>query len=57
MAEEWDDDAERRAGTGMPDEVRHREKWRPAVDLIGEAIGRGLAPQARDGPERAARWW
>ncbi|MCX4824546.1 IS701 family transposase [Streptomyces sp. NBC_01142] len=42
---EWDQDAERRARAGVPEEVGHREKWRLALDLIDEAIAWGLAPR------------
>ncbi|SFL22581.1 transposase, IS4 family [Streptosporangium canum] len=45
LPKEWDDDAGRRSRAETPDEVRHREKWRLALDLIDEAIGWGLAPQ------------
>ncbi|MFE3654651.1 MULTISPECIES: IS701 family transposase [unclassified Streptomyces] len=45
VPEEWDQDGERRAKTGMPDEVGHREKWRLALDLIDEAVCWGLAPK------------
>ncbi|MFJ1616156.1 IS701 family transposase [Streptomyces sp. NPDC088251] len=45
VPQEWQDDAGRRARAGMPEEVRHREKWRLALDLIDEAISWGLAPQ------------
>jgi SRSO17 transposase len=30
---------ERRAGAGIPDEVRHREKWRLALDMLDEMTG------------------
>jgi SRSO17 transposase len=40
----WDQDAERRAKAHVPDEVRHREKWRLALDMIDELAGLGLAP-------------
>ncbi|OKJ25822.1 IS701 family transposase [Streptomyces sp. CB01580] len=45
VPQEWQDDAGRRARARMPEEVRHREKWRLALDLIDEAISLGLAPQ------------
>ncbi|ANZ13533.1 IS701 family transposase [Streptomyces noursei] len=45
VPEEWDEDLERRRRTGIPEEIRHREKWRLALDLIDEAIAWGLAPQ------------
>ena len=48
----WDDQAladpvaaagarRRRERAGIPDEVRHREKWRLALDMIGEMTGPG----------------
>ena len=50
--ESWDDRAlddpvaaararRRRARAGIPDEVRHREKWRLALDMIAEMTGPG----------------
>ena len=50
--ESWDDAAladpvagaraaRRRERAGIPDEVRHREKWRLALDMIGEMTGPG----------------
>src|SRR5882757_726673 len=50
--ESWDDAAladpvaaagaaRRRQRAGIPDEVRHREKWRLALDMIGELAGPG----------------
>jgi SRSO17 transposase len=36
--------AARRARAGMPDSVRHREKWRLALDMLDELAGWGLAP-------------
>jgi SRSO17 transposase len=50
--ESWDDQAladpvaaagarRRRKRAGIPDEVRHREKWRLALDMIGEMTGPG----------------
>jgi len=41
---EWDTDAYRRARTGVPDAVRHREKWRLALDVLDEAAGWGMVP-------------
>jgi SRSO17 transposase len=40
----WDGDGERRAKAHVPEEVRHREKWRLALDMIDELAGWGLAP-------------
>jgi SRSO17 transposase len=34
----------RRARAGIPDDVRHREKWRQALDMIDELAGWGLTP-------------
>jgi SRSO17 transposase len=34
----------RRARAGIPDERRHREKWRLALDMLDELAGWGLAP-------------
>ena len=46
VPESWDgDDAEclrRRAKTKMPDSVRHRPKWRVALELLDEAVSRGV---------------
>lgn len=41
---EWDQDAERRTRTGIPDQVGHREKWRLALDEIDELAGWALHP-------------
>ena len=40
----WDDDAERRTKAHVPDAVRHREKWRLALDMIDELRAWGLTP-------------
>jgi SRSO17 transposase len=45
VPEEWDADAERRAKAHVPDGVRHREKWRLALDMIDEARGWGVEPE------------
>src|SRR5215213_9746651 len=34
----------RRERAGIPDSVRHREKWRLALDMLDELAGWGLAP-------------
>jgi SRSO17 transposase len=34
----------RRVRAGIPDSVRHREKWRLALDMLDELAGWGLAP-------------
>jgi SRSO17 transposase len=42
LPEEWDADAERRKRAKIPDEVRHREKWRLALDTLDELLEWGL---------------
>src|SRR3954447_3095301 len=37
LPDEWDRDPERRARAHVPADVRHREKWRLALDMIDEA--------------------
>ena len=44
LPEAWDDDQERRAKAHVSDEVRHREKWRLALDMIDELMAWGLVP-------------
>src|SRR3954452_5938024 len=55
VPERWDDTlgatpeqaaaiAARRARAGIPADVRHREKWRLALDMLDELAGWGLAP-------------
>ena len=52
LPESWDpaspkatvDVDERRRKAGIGDEIRHREKWRLALDMIDELIGWGLRP-------------
>jgi SRSO17 transposase len=52
VPERWDpgspkaraDVAACRARAGIPDQVRHREKWRLGLDMIDEVIGWGLVP-------------
>ena len=39
---EWGTDVERRERARIPDEVRHREKWRLAVDIIDQMLEWGL---------------
>jgi SRSO17 transposase len=34
----------RRERAGIPDDVRHREKWRLALDMLDELAGQGLVP-------------
>jgi len=42
LPKEWDADGERRTKAKIPDEVRHREKWRLALDIIDELLEWGL---------------
>jgi SRSO17 transposase len=42
LPSEWDADAERRQRAKVPDEVRHREKWRLALDVLDELLEWGL---------------
>ncbi len=42
MPEEWDADAERRKRARIAGEVRHREKWRLALDIIDQLLAWGL---------------
>jgi len=42
VPEEWDADQERRERAKIPEEVRHREKWRLALDIIDELLQWGL---------------
>jgi SRSO17 transposase len=44
LPEAWDDDEERRAKAHVPDELRHRQKWRLALDMIDELEQCGLVP-------------
>jgi SRSO17 transposase len=44
LPKDWDDDEERRRAAHVPDEVRHREKWRLALDMLDELGGWGLRP-------------
>nr|WP_026116163.1 IS701 family transposase [Nocardiopsis kunsanensis] len=44
LPKQWADPAdERRARTGVPEHVGHREKWRLALDMVDEARSWGLA--------------
>ena len=45
VPEEWDADAERRKRAKIPEQVRHREKWRLAVDVLDELLDWGLQRQ------------
>jgi SRSO17 transposase len=40
---EWDEDARRQA-CRVPDEVRHRPKWKLALEMIDELVGWGITP-------------
>lgn len=44
LPEAWDDDRERRSKAHVPDAVRHREKWRLALDMLDELGEWGLVP-------------
>jgi SRSO17 transposase len=44
LPESWDADEERRRTAHVPDEVRHREKWRLALDMLDELAQWGLRP-------------
>src|SRR5947208_5512287 len=39
---QWDADDERRARAKIPEQVRHREKWRLALDMLDELLEWGL---------------
>src|SRR3954471_19099938 len=43
LPQAWDDDVQRRKKAKIPDEVRHREKWRLALDIVDELLEWGLA--------------
>jgi SRSO17 transposase len=45
LPEEWDADVARRTKAKIPDELRHREKWRLALDTIDELLAWGLQAQ------------
>jgi SRSO17 transposase len=45
LPEEWDADDERRQKAKLPAEVRHRPKWRLALDIIDELLAWGLEPR------------
>lgn len=44
LPEAWDEDAERRAKAHLPESERHREKWRLALEMLGELRAWGLSP-------------
>ncbi|WP_192583542.1 transposase [Streptomyces albicerus] len=41
---EWASDASRRTLTRIPAEIRRREKWRLALDMLGTLAGWGMTP-------------
>jgi SRSO17 transposase len=45
LPQEWDGDRERRGRAKIPDQVRHREKWRLGLDILDELVDWGLAPR------------
>jgi SRSO17 transposase len=44
LPKEWDDDEERRSRVHLPEEIRHKEKWRLALEMIDELRAWGLEP-------------
>ncbi|MEV6995884.1 IS701 family transposase [Streptomyces sp. NPDC093228] len=42
---EWDSDPSRRRQAGIPDEIRHAERWMLALELLDQAVGWGLKPK------------
>lgn len=44
LPKEWDADRERCRAAGIPDEVKHRTKWKIALDQLGGVIASGLKP-------------
>nr|WP_319355014.1 IS701 family transposase [Streptomyces ipomoeae] len=44
LRKEWASDTDRRAKTGIPPEVTHREKWRLALDMLDTLAGWGMTP-------------
>lgn len=44
LPQSWDQDHERRAKAHVPDEIRHRPKWKLAVEIIDRLRGWGLTP-------------
>ncbi|GGY10709.1 hypothetical protein GCM10010358_74030 [Streptomyces minutiscleroticus] len=44
LPSKWAADAGRRAKTGVPPQVTHREKWRLAVDMLDVLAGWGMTP-------------
>ncbi len=44
LPEEWDDDSERRAKAHLPEQERHRPKWRLALEMLDGLRDDGLEP-------------
>jgi SRSO17 transposase len=44
IPEEWDEDQERRRKAHLPDDIRHVEKWKLALEAIDELRDWGLRP-------------
>lgn len=44
LPQEWGSDTDRRTATRIPPEAGHREKWRPALDMLDTPAGWGLSP-------------
>ncbi len=42
LSEEWANDRARRRAAGIPDDLKHRPKWRIALDQLREVIGNGV---------------
>jgi len=42
LPKSWSSDRARCCEAGIPDEVRHRTKWRIAIDQVEEAVGNGV---------------
>jgi SRSO17 transposase len=42
LPESWDSDEQRRKEAGIPDSVRHRAKWRIALDQVRDAAAEGV---------------
>ncbi len=38
VPQEWAQDPVRRRKTEIPEEIGHREKWRPALDTVDELV-------------------
>jgi SRSO17 transposase len=44
LPEDWDADRERCRGAGIPDDLKHRTKWRIGLDQLRDVIAAGLRP-------------